>query len=157
MTKVTRRPLRRRAQARLMRIINVPMRLVLGLPVGTPLGGRLMLAFITGRKTGKLYRQPLSYVRQGDTLLTPGGGRWKLNLTHDRPVRLRIRGRDQFAMPEIIRDPAEVESLLDTMAAVNPAVNRFVGVPRDAQGRLDQDRLGLAIRYGFGIVRWHPS
>ena len=57
-----------------MRIVNIPMRIVLGLPVATPPGKRLMLAFIVGRKTGKTYRQPMSYVRDGETLLTPGGG-----------------------------------------------------------------------------------
>jgi hypothetical protein len=39
-----------------------------------------MLLSLRGRKCGKMYRQPVSFVRDGDTLLTPGGGRWKLNL-----------------------------------------------------------------------------
>ena len=51
--------------------INVPMRAVLGLPFPTPLGRRLMLLFPTGRKTAKKYRRPVSYVRDGDTLLFP--------------------------------------------------------------------------------------
>jgi hypothetical protein len=34
-----------------------------------------MLISFTGRKTGKAYRQPVSYVQQGKTLLTPGGGK----------------------------------------------------------------------------------
>jgi hypothetical protein len=68
------RPLRRHIQARVTRVINVPMRVVLRLPFATPLGGRLMLVFLTGRKTGKSCRQPVSYVRQGTTLLPPGGG-----------------------------------------------------------------------------------
>ena len=41
----------------------------------TPLGKRLMLVYLTGRKSGRHYRQPISYVREGETLLTPGGGR----------------------------------------------------------------------------------
>ncbi|MGO8961862.1 MAG: hypothetical protein ACLQFR_31500 [Streptosporangiaceae bacterium] len=59
------RPLSRRVKARVFRVINVPMRALLGLPVPTPLGSSLMLAYITGRKTGQMYRQPLSYVRAG--------------------------------------------------------------------------------------------
>ena len=81
-------------------MINVPMRVVLGLRVATPLSRRLMLVFLTGRKTGKSYRQPVSYVRQGTTLLTPGGGKWKLNLQEGRPERIRLRGRD------VLRDPS---------------------------------------------------
>jgi hypothetical protein len=75
-----------------MRVINVPIRLVLGVPFATPLSGRLMLVFLTGRRTGKSSRQPVSYIRHGATLLTPGGGRWKLNLQEGRPERLRLRG-----------------------------------------------------------------
>ncbi len=62
------RPLRRRVQARVMRMVNVPMRVVLGLPVATPLGGRLMLVTIIGRKTGKVYRQPPELVKDLDEI-----------------------------------------------------------------------------------------
>ena len=149
------RPLGRRVQARMMRVINVPMRVVLGLPFATPLGGRLMLVFLTGRRTGKHYRQPVSYVRQGATLLTPGGGKWKLNLQEGRPERIRLRGRDVLARPELVGDVDEVERLLGIMAASNPSVSRFVGIPKGPDGRLDRGRLEAAVKYGFRIVRWH--
>lgn len=150
----TGRPLARRVQARFFRAANVPMRAVLGLPFPTPLGRRLMLARIVGRKTGRVYRQPLSYVRDGDVLLTPGGGKWKLNLRDDHPVTLRLRGRDVAARPEVVRDPDEIGRLFALMADRNPAVLRFAGI-RDAEGRPDPDKLATAIRFGFTIVRWH--
>jgi deazaflavin-dependent oxidoreductase (nitroreductase family) len=155
MTEHLKRPLGRRLQARVMRVINVPMRVVLGLPAATPLGRRLMLVTVIGRKTGKVYRQPLSYVRQGTTLLTPGGGRWKLNLRDGQPVRIRLRGRDVSARPELVSDLDEIEGLLAVMAAANPRVSRFVGIPQGPDGRLDRARLQTAVRYGFRIVRWH--
>jgi hypothetical protein len=150
-----RRPVSRRLQARVMSVVNVPMRVLLSLPFATPAGRRLMLAFIVGRKSGRVYRQPLSYVRDAGTLLTPGGGAWKRNLVSETPVRLRIRGRDYLARPEVIRDQETVDALLDVMAKSNPMAGRFVGVPRDQDGRLDQQRLGQAIRHGFAVVRWH--
>lgn len=150
----TGRPLARRLQARFFRAANVPMRAVLGLPFPTPLGGRLMLARIVGRKTGRVYRQPLSYVRDGDVLLTPGGGKWKLNLRDDQPVTLRLRGRDVAARPEVVRDPDEIARLFTLMAEANPAVLRFAGI-RDSDGRPDPEKLATAIRFGFTIVRWH--
>jgi F420H(2)-dependent quinone reductase len=157
MTDRPRRPLRRRIQARVMNGINVPMRLVLGLPFATPLSRRLMLVFYTGRRTGKAYRQPVSYVSQGDTLLTPGGGRWKLNLREGHPVRIRLRGRDVLAQPELIRDLDEVERLLGEMTAANPRVSAFIGIPKGPDGRLDRTRLQTAVHYGFRIVRWHVA
>lgn len=149
------RPFSRRIQAKVMRVINIPMRRILRLPFPTPLGNRLMLVYLTGRRSGKQYRQPVSYVRQDATLLTPGGGKWKLNLREGQPVRIRVRGRDLCARPEIIRDPDTVEPLLDTMIAANPMVGRFVAIPRNADSRLDPERLAIAIKYGFAIVRWH--
>jgi hypothetical protein len=71
-----------------MRVVNVPMRRLLRLPFRTPLSRRLMLLTFTGRKTGRVYRQPVSYAPDGDTLLTPAGGRWKLNLREGEAMAL---------------------------------------------------------------------
>jgi hypothetical protein len=82
------RPLIQRTQARGMVVVNVLMRVLLGLPfrhrsasdtaqLPTPLSGRLMLISYRGRRTGKLHRQPVSYVQQDHLLLTPGGGKSK--------------------------------------------------------------------------------
>jgi hypothetical protein len=149
------RPFGHRLQASVMRIVNVPMRIVLGLPVATPLGKRLMLAFIVGRRTGKTYHQPISYVRDSNTLLTPGGGKWKLNLQDGKPVRLRIRGRDAFARPELVGDIDEVDRLLSVIMKTNPSADSFVRIPRNPDGSLDRTGLQRALEYGFRIVRWH--
>lgn len=153
----TRRPRGRRVQAAIFRVVNVPMRALLSLPVPTPMSRRLMLVHHTGRKTGKHYRQPVSYVADGDTLLTPGGGRWTRNLRDGQPVRLRLRGHTITARPELIRDPDEVQRLLAVMTARNPALNRFVRIPATPDGHRDRDQLTRAIQYGFRIVRWHPE
>jgi hypothetical protein len=145
----------RTRQARTMRAINVPMRVILGLPFPTPLSRNLMLLHYTGRRTGKAYRQPLSYARDGAALLTPGGGKWTLSLGDGNPVRLRLRGKDVTARPELIANPAEVNRLFGVIARGNPQAARFVPIPRDADGRFAAEPLALAIRHGFCIVRWH--
>ena len=139
MSQPTKRPAGRRMQATVFRIVNVPMRAMLGLPIPTPLGGRLMLLYLTGRKTGKRYRQPVSYVRDGE------------------PVRIRLRGRDLAFRPYLVGDPDEVERLLGVMAAASPSVNRFVRISRAPDGHLDRSALANAVRYGFRIVRWRPA
>ncbi|HKD33411.1 MAG TPA: hypothetical protein VKB73_08070 [Gaiellaceae bacterium] len=161
MTADPRTPRSRRILIRVMpvvfRVVNVPMRLVLGLPISTPLGKRLMLVYLAGRKTGRHYRQPISYVHDGQTLLTPGGGRWKLNLVEGQPTHVRFRGRDISLRSELVRDPAKVERLLSVMSAKNPMVGRFVPIPKGAEGHYDPDRLKLAIQHGFCIARWSPD
>jgi hypothetical protein len=138
-----------------MKAVNVPMRAVLRLPFPTPLSQNLMLVAYTGRKSGRAYLQPVSYAPDGDTLLTPGGGRWTLNLVGGRAVRLRLRGRDVPAWADLVSDPAEVERLLGVIAAGNPRAIRFIPIPRRADGRLEPDALKAAIGHGFRIVRWH--
>jgi hypothetical protein len=149
------RPLSRRMQAGVMRAVNVPMRRLLALPVATPLSDRLMLLYLRGRKTGRAYRQPVSYVRDGEVLLTPGGGNWKLNLVAGRAERIRLRGHDVLARPEIISDINEIERLLAIIIAANPTAGRFVGAGKGPDGRVDRARLETAVRYGFRVIRWH--
>ena len=137
-----------------MGLVNVPMRVILALPFATPLSGRLMLAFLTGRRTGRTYRQPLSYVRDGDSLLTPGGGRWRLNVRDGERVPVRLRGREVIARPEVVGDLDEVQRLLGIMSAANPTVRAFVGIPKGPDGRFDRARLQAAVDHGFRVVRW---
>jgi deazaflavin-dependent oxidoreductase (nitroreductase family) len=137
-----------------MRVVNVPMRRLLGLPFPTPLSRRLMLLTFTGRRTGRVYHQPVSYVPDGDTLLTPAGGRWKLNLREGQPVRVRLRGRKVVARPQFVRDVDQVDRLLRWMMTVNPRAASFIPwMGRD--GQIDRGKLQAAVDYGFAIIRWH--
>jgi hypothetical protein len=139
----------------MMRVINVPMRRILALPFSTPLSKRLMLLYLTGRRTGQSYRQPVSYVEDGESLLTPGGGNWKLNLQPGRPERIRLNGRDVSARPDLIDDVDEIDSALIKMAAVNPRTLSFIPITRKDDGHFDRDGLVNAVAHGFRIVRWH--
>lgn len=141
-----------------MRRVNVIMRALLSLPFRTPLSSRLMLVTYTGRKTGKQYRQPLSYVVDPTTasvLLTPGGGNWTLSLAAGTPVSSRIRGRSEQLRPELVNDPTQVGALLQQMAQLNPALVRFVPLPRAQDGTFEPEPLRAAIAHGFCVVRWH--
>jgi hypothetical protein len=140
-----------------MRIVNVPMRRILALPFSTPLSKRLMLLYLTGRRSGRSYRQPVSYVRHEDALLTPGGGHWKLNLEPGRSERIRLDGRDVTARPELIDDVDAIDASLMIMTAVNPRTARFIPIPRRADGHFDRDGLLNAVAHGFRIVKWYPD
>ncbi len=140
-------------RTRVMAAVNVPMRLLLGLPFRTPLGRVLMLISFRGRRTGKQYRQPVSYVPYDGDLLTPGGGRWKLNLREDEPVSANVNGKRVLLRPEFVRDIDEVGRLVGHMLTLNPRAAGFMPFVQD--GAVDRDRLEAALSYGFAIVRWH--
>jgi F420H(2)-dependent quinone reductase len=152
---MTDRPARLRRQTTIMRLVNVPMRRILALPFSTPLSKRLMLLHLTGRRSGRSYRQPVSYVRDGDSLLTPGGGNWKLNLDPGRPEWIRLNGRDVTARPDLIDDVDEIDKALMTLTAINPRIARFIPISRQDGGPFDRDGLINAVAHGFRIVRWH--
>jgi hypothetical protein len=141
----------------IFRIVNVPMRGILGLPFRTPLSKNLMLLYLTGRRTGKRYRQPVSYVRHDGVLLTPGGGKWKLNLDPGRQEKIRLGGRDILARPDLVADVDEIDRLLIIMAEANPRTANFIPIPRRDDGHFDEAALANAVSYGFRIVRWHPA
>ncbi len=138
---------------RVMGTLMVLPKFVLRLPFQTPMSRRLILLSYTGRKTGKVYTIPVSYVEQGDVLLIPGGGAWKTNLENGQTVRVWFRGLERRASPEVIRDLDEVQELVAFMMAANPAVSRFIGVPKQRDGRPDSEKLERAVRGGFALVR----
>ncbi len=146
----------RRPPARLMRVLNVPMRAVLGLPFPTPMGRRLMLVHHVGRKTGRRYRQPVSYAAMPDgALLTPGGGRWVRNLTDGLPVHIQLRGRKVLAVPELISDPGQLQEALGAFSAANPFAARFIPLLSGGGAKPRREALEAAARHGFRMVRWH--
>src|SRR5262245_53652174 len=140
-------------RARRMRWANAVMRPVLNLPFRTPISDKLMLLFYKGRRTGRAYRQPVSYVVDGDALLTPGGGRWKSNLREGEPVTARLRGRKQRITPEFVRGVDEVERLLRLMMARSKRLTSFVPFIT-SDGEIDRAGLENALAHGFCIVRW---
>jgi hypothetical protein len=96
----------------------------------------------------------VSYARDGDTLLTPGGGKWTLNLPDDEPVRLRLSGRHVLARPELIREADDVTRFLGLMLANNLRLSSFVPfVERD--GTIERGKLQRALDHDFCVVRWH--
>jgi hypothetical protein len=89
-------------------------------------------------------------------LLTPGGGKWKLNLREGQPIRAHLRGQDVLLRPEFIGEVDEVERLLRRMMSVNPRVASFVPV-MGPNGQIDRSKLEAGVRYGFRIIRWHAD
>lgn len=114
-----------------------------------------MLVNLLGRKTGRLYRQPLSYIREDEhTLLTPGGGRWTRNLHPGKPVIIRLKGKDVLARSEFITDRDQLQPVLHRMVEISPSAARFMPF-FGGDRHITPERLDAALAHGFGIVRWH--
>jgi hypothetical protein len=139
-----------------MRYFNPIMRLVLGSRAHRMMSGQLMLLSFTGRRTGRSYTTPVSYVREGTNLLVPGGGAWWKNLT-SCTARVRLQGTWHVVTPEVIREPVALSAVLGRMLAINPAIAVFTGILPGSDGRPFAESLERERRRGFVVVRLHLS
>ncbi len=139
---------------RVVRYFNPLMRLVLSSRAHRMMSARLMLLSFTGRKTGRSYTTPVSYVREGNDLFVPGGGAWWKNLTSGT-ARVRLQGVWEVVTAEVIQDPTALSETLGHMLAANPAIALFTGIRPGADGRPDAESLERERRRGFVVVRLH--
>lgn len=139
----------------LARWSNPVTRWTLGGPLHVVMSRRLLLVSFTGRKTGRSYETPVSYVLDGDRLLVPGGGAWWKNLG-SAPVSVRLRGNwRSVTAAEVIREPQALSETLGRMMASNPSLSIFTGISRGADGLPAAESVEHARRRGFVVVQLH--
>lgn len=115
---------------------------------------QLLLVSFTGRKTGRSYTTPVSYVRDGNELLIPGGGKWWKNLAGG-PVSVRLKGSWMPVSPEVITESQGMSEVLERVMVRNPAVPIFTGIGRGQDGQPNPEDLERERRRGFVVVRLH--
>jgi hypothetical protein len=94
-----------------------------------------MTVSYTGRKSGRPYRTPVSYYRDGDTVYCFTNGSWRYNFAENADAILHIRGRDYNAIGRV--DTGDRNNKIDTMTRYFKAVpqdKKFYGVRCDADG-----------------------
>ncbi len=138
---------------RAMRYFNPVARFLLATPLHSLMSGRLMLLRFTGRKTGRSYTTPVSYVRAEDSLLVPGGGAWSKNLERGARAEVCLRGVWSGVTPEVIDEPTAMAELMQRMLVENPAIAVFTGIKAGPDGRPDAVALERERRRGFVVVR----
>ena len=139
------------------------MRLMLRTPGLQRLTGRsTALLTFTGRKSGKSYTTPITYVADdGRVILTCNERRqWWRNLA-DRPaVTLRLAGRTVTGQARVLRGPSALPFLIVFWQA-QPMIAKRSGATFDASGRIDaasvEARLADTVVVVVDIVDGIPS
>jgi hypothetical protein len=94
----------------------------------------VMLITFTGRKSGKTYTTPISYLREGDMVTAFSHARWTKNLAGGAPVTLHIKNKEYHGQGDLVADNKE---------AVASELQRFLNIVRsDArfyQVKFDED------------------
>ena len=104
-------------------------------PLHGLMSGSTMLITYTGRRSGKEYTTPISYMRDGEELLAVGAREhsWWKNLRGGAPVTIRVLGRDLRGIGEAFEGEAAEGGLLAVLRTV-PAYRRYWKVELDADG-----------------------
>ena len=134
-------------------LLNPLVRGILRSPLHAIMSRRLLLITFTGRKTGKQFTTPISYLRDGDVLLIGVGGSWWKNLRNGGKVQVRVRGRSYTGVTEVVTDKAGIYQAYQAILAHNPTQARFMAVRMDPSGHPIDGDLLQAIQRRAAIVR----
>lgn len=133
-------------------LFNPLAKTMLRSPLHGEMSRRLLLITFSGRKSGKQYTTPISYVQHGDTLLLGVGGPWWKNLRGGVPVWVRLRGNTYVGCAEAWTDEAAMTRAYRTILAENPTQARFMGITGTADNRPDPHAIQQAIQRGAAVV-----
>ena len=137
----------------LMPVMNAVPNLLLRSPLHGLMSGKVLLLGFTGRKSGRRYTTPMSYVRVEDEIFMSTEAPWWKNLTGGVPVEMRLRGEDRSGIAKAVADEKEAAEVLRTILHHYPEYRRFVGVTVDESGRPDEETILDAARGGrVGIL-----
>ena len=97
----------------------------------------MMTMTYKGRKSGKIYTTPMSYLEIGNALYTISSRErlWWRNLRGGTEVSLRLRGKDKAARSETLENPTEVASSLSQYFTSAPQLAKYMDV------RINNDNL----------------
>ena len=119
-------------------LINPIMRWGLAGPLHARFGSdTLMVLSFTGRRSGKRYRFPIGYMRQGSTLFSYSPFSWWRSLNGGAPVSVTVRGRALQGWAAAITDAATVEAGMLVYLRHNPGDAKYFDVKIGAGGEPD--------------------
>lgn len=138
---------------RLMRVMNVVPRVLLRTPLHRAMSGSVLLLTFSGRRSGKRYTTPMSYVREGDEIFMSTEAPWWRNLEGGVEVAVRMRGKVLSGIAESVTDEDEVVEGLKTIVRLYPGYSRFIGVTVYEDGRPKEETVVRAARRGRILIR----
>ena len=120
---------------------NPVMRRLLDSRFGRRLNQALLLLEFTGRRSGRTFRTPVGYVREGDRLIlvTSPTYRWWRNVVGGARVRVRLpegwrTGEARLLLPD---DAGYDDAVAAQVRGRGPGMLQGFGVQVDAHGRID--------------------
>jgi hypothetical protein len=129
------------------------MRFLLSSPLHWPLSQWFALLAWSGRRSGRHYSTPVSYVREGSTAWITTGDVWWHNLSGGAPVAMRISGRWYAAQGDVITDRASSLAIHQRLFREHPWFRRLSGIPAAQDGQPESRVISRALKSGRTLVR----
>jgi hypothetical protein len=137
----------------LLRVWNPVMRRLLASPLHWPWSRWFAVLAWTGRKTGRRYSTPVSFVREGRSAYVTTGDRWWRNLGERAPVAMRIGGSWRVGMAAPLTDPADSRAQHERLFREHSWFRLLAGIPRGPEGGPDPAAVARAVMAGRVLVR----
>jgi deazaflavin-dependent oxidoreductase (nitroreductase family) len=143
-----------------LRRLNPVMKWLLQSRFHHVVSNNILLITFAGRRSGRLFTTPVSYIREGDiiTLATPRACRWWVNLLGGATVTLLV-GRREFAGEArvIVEDEAQKIARIRRLLDLVPRDAPYYPVRLDAEGIPDAADLERAARSHVVITVHVPA
>src|SRR5215203_6203929 len=128
----------------LLLAVNCLMRAWLRSGWHRPVSSSTMVLTFEGVSSGRTYSFPVGYAEDPEGLVTFTRFSWWKNFREERPVSLRLRGREVRGTAVAVRDPEQVAERLAYYLRRNPHDGRYFGVRVGRDGRADPEDLAHA-------------
>jgi deazaflavin-dependent oxidoreductase (nitroreductase family) len=122
------------------------MKFVLRSPIHGMVSKTVLLITFTGCKSGKVYTTPVSYSQDGNQIYIFTHADWWKNLCNNKPVTLRIRGREYQGLAEpVAEDKQTIAAGLAAHLRKVPSDARYYGVTFDKVGKPNAGEVEKAV------------
>jgi hypothetical protein len=152
-SRVTKPALRGSMLGTLLGALNPVMRVLLDSPLHWPLSRWFAILAWRGRRSGRRYSTPVSFVREGSIAWITTGDAWWHNLEGGAPVDMRVSGRWHSAHGMAVTDRAKSVFEHERLFREHPWFRRLSGIPASADGEPDTRAIDRALEAGRTLVR----
>jgi F420H(2)-dependent quinone reductase len=116
---------------------------------------RFLIVTYAGASSGRLYSTPVMYLESGGALLVAGGAPWWRNIRHGSLVSVRLRGVERRAEVEVVAEPDDLATTLQTIVPRNRVLSRFMRLEARPDGTVRAEDVERARARGLTVARLH--
>ena len=129
------------------KLVNAFPSIIIRSPLHAIMSSKYAIIEFKGRKSGRLYRTPVAYVRDGDRILMSTDSPWYRNVAGGAHVRMLVRGRTVEGIADTVTDADTSAAILRQLVDAIPSYSRPAGLARE-DGRVSDSEIRRAIGAG---------